>query len=244
MASDPLDETRTSNRAGEVGPDIYAEWRASTLGAITESLEQELIVSLCEPLSGKSVLDVGCGDGILTTQFRHRGASLVIGCDPDPRMIAKARARTTTDRDVIKFLLGRVEHLPFRDRSFDVVTAVTVLCFVEQRSRAVREMARVLKPGGRLVIGRLGKWSTWAASRRIRAWLGDQFWRHARFSTARELHTAAIAAGLRADQLRGAVYYPCCALAARAMKPLDPIIGRATTVGAAFVAMRATKSST
>ena len=185
MAADALAKTRTSNRAGEVGPDIYAEWRASTLGAITELLEQELVLDLAGPLFGKSVLDVGCGDGTLAAEFHRKGASFVVGCDPDPHMIAKATARTMAERDGMSYLLGRAEHLPFRDQSFDVVTAVTVLCFVEQRSRAVEEMARVLKPGGRLVIGGLGRWSTWAASRRVRAWLGNEFWRHARFTTAR-----------------------------------------------------------
>ncbi len=243
MAADPLAKTRTSNRAGEVGPDIYSEWRASTLGAITELLEQELVLDLAGPLFGKSVLDVGCGDGALAAEFHRKGASFVAGCDPDPHMIAKATARAMAEREAISYLLGRAEHLPFRDRSFDVVTAVTVLCFVEQRSRAVEEMARVLKPGGRLVIGGLGRWSTWAASRRVRAWLGSEFWRHARFATARELRTAAIAAGLRVDRIRGAVYYPHCALAARAMKPLDRLLGGITTFGAAFIAMQATKKA-
>lgn len=243
MAANALAKTHAVNRAGEVGPDIYAAWRASTLGAITESLEQELVSKLAEPLSGKAVLDVGCGDGTLTAEFHRKGASFVVGCDPDPRMIAKAAARATAERDAMIYLLGRAEHLPFRDQSFDVVTAVTVLCFVEQRSRAVKEMARVLKPGGRLVIGELGRWSTWAASRRIRAWLGNAFWRHARFTTAHELRTAAIAAGLHADRLRGAVYYPHCALTARPMKPLDPFLGGITTVGAAFIAMQATKDA-
>jgi SAM-dependent methyltransferase len=243
MAADAWAKTRTSNGAGEVGPDIYADWRASTLGAITESLEQELVLKLAGPLSGKAVLDVGCGDGTLTTEFRHRGASIVIGCDPDPRMIAKATARTMAERDAMSYLLGRAEHLPFRDQSFDVVTAVTVLCFVEQKSRAVEEMARVLKPRGRIVIGELGRWSTWAASRRIRAWLGNEFWRHARFTTTHELRTLAIAAGLHVDRLHGAVYYPHCALAARATKPLDPLLGGVTTFGAAFIVMQATKKA-
>ena len=241
MVADALAKARTSNRAGEVGPDTYAEWRASTLGAITELLEQELVLDLAGPPLGKSVLDVGCGDGALAAEFHRKGASFVVGCDPDPHMIGKATARTIAERDAMSYLLGRAEHLPFRDQSFDVVTAVTVLCFVEQRSRAVEEMARVLRPGGRLVIGGLGRWSTWAASRRVRAWLGNEFWRHARFTTARELRTAAVAAGLRVDRLRGAVYYPHCDLAARAMKRLDRLLGGVTTFGAAFIAMQATK---
>jgi SAM-dependent methyltransferase len=243
VAADALVTTRTSSSAGEVGPDIYAEWRASTLGAITELLEQELVLNMAGPALGKSVLDVGCGDGTLATELQLQGASFVVGCDPDPRMIAKASARTTAERDAMSYLLGRVEHLPFRDQSFDVVTAVTVLCFVEERSCAVEEMARVLKPGGHLVIGGLGRWSTWAASRRVRAWLGNEFWRHARFTTAHELRTAAIAAGLHIDRIRGAVYYPHCDLAARTMKPLDRLLGGVTTFGAAFIAMQATKKA-
>lgn len=241
MAADALAKARTSDRAGEVGPNIYAGWRESALGAITELLEQELILDLAGPLFGKSVLDVGCGDGTLATEFYRKGASFVVGCDPDPHMISKATAQTMAERDAMSYLLGRAEHLPFHDQSFDVVTAITVLCFVEQRSRAMEEMARVLKPGGRLVIGGLVRWSTWAASRRVRAWLGNQFWGHARFTTALELLTAAGAAGLRVDRLNGAVYYPQCALAARVMQPLDPLLGRITTFGAAFIAMQATR---
>jgi ubiquinone/menaquinone biosynthesis C-methylase UbiE len=241
MAADALAKTPTSSKAGEVGPDIYDEWRGSTLGAITELLEQELVLDLAGPLFGKSVLDVGCGDGTLGAEFHRKGASFVAGCDPDARMIAKAIAQTFAARDAMSYLLGRAEHLPFRDKSFDVVTAVTVLCFVEQRSRAVEEMARVLKPGGRLIIGGMGRWSTWAASRRVRAWLGNEFWGHARFTTAHELRTVAIAATLHVDRICGAVYYPRCALAARAMKRLDPFLGGVTTFGAAFIAMQATK---
>lgn len=235
--------TRITKTAGEVGPDAYTDWRTSALGAITEALEQELILELSGSVSGKAVLEVGCGDGALTREFRRQGASLVVGCDPDRRMIAKAVARAAADRPAISYLLGRAEHLPFRARSFDLATAVTVLCFVEEKSRAVREMARVLKPGGRVVIGALSRWSTWAASRRIRAWLGNQFWRQARFAAARDLRAMATGAGLRVDRLCGAVYYPHFALAARAMKPLDPILRRITTFGAAFIAIQASKQA-
>jgi SAM-dependent methyltransferase len=102
-------------------------------------------------------------------------------------------------------------------------------------------MARVLRPGGRLVIGELGKWSTWAAARRIRAWLGSRLWRSARFRTARELRALAAEAGLATEALRGAVYYPRSALAARLLAPCDRALGRLTTFGAAFLALSAIK---
>jgi SAM-dependent methyltransferase len=229
------------SQAGEVGPDTYAVWRASTLGAITERLEQALVIELVGPLAGKSVLDAGCGDGTLAVEFLRRGASTAVGCDPDRRMIARASGRMAAGGNRMLVLPGRVEHLPFRDESFDVVTAITVLCFLDQRDAAVKEMARVLKPGGRIVIGALGRWSPWAASRRIRGWLGNEFWKKARFSTARELATLASGAALRVEQIRGAIYYPAIGRAARAMEALDPRLGRATIVGAAFIAMLASK---
>jgi SAM-dependent methyltransferase len=235
-------ETRSSG-TGEVGPDIYARWRASTLGGITESLERRLLMDLAGPLAGKSVLDVGCGDGTLASALRRSGASFVAGCDPDARMIAKATADATAAGDRMAFMRGRAENLPFHDGSFDIVTAVTVLSFVEDRARAVREMARVLKPEGRVVIGDLGSWSTWAASRRVRAWMGDQFWRDARFTTAHELSALAAAAGLHVNRIGGAIYFPRSTTVARAMAPLDAVLGRLTTFGAAFVAICATRTS-
>jgi SAM-dependent methyltransferase len=240
-AGDVVDEPRSS-AAGEVGPDVYSQWRASTLGGITESLERSLILELAGPLAGRRVLDVGCGDGALASAFRRAGAAFAAGCDPDPRMIAQATARAAAARNRMAFLRGRAENLPFRDRSFDIVTAVTVLSFVEERARAVQEMARVLKPGGRVVIGDLGSWSTWAASRRVRAWMGDRFWRDARFTTSHELRALVSAAGLRVDGVRGAIYFPRCAAAARAMAPLDPVLGNLTTFGAAFVAVCASRT--
>lgn len=71
--------------------------------------------------------------------------------------------------------------MPFPDASFDFVLAGTVLCFLRDAQAALREISRVLVPGGRLVIGELGRWTAWAAGRRIRGWQGDPTWRRARF---------------------------------------------------------------
>ena len=122
---------------------------------------------------------------------------------------------------------------------FDVVASITVLCFVPDATGAVREMARVLRPGGRLVLGELGRWSLWAAIRRIRGWLGSATWRAARFRTAAELRALAEQAGLSVTAIRGAVYYPPVGLLARTLAPIDSWLGRVTTFGAAFIALSA-----
>lgn len=67
-----------------------------------------------------------------------------------------------------------------------MVIAVTVLCFVEITAGALNEMDRVLKPGGLLIVGKLGKCSTGAAIRRIKAGFDSPVWRPARFGSAVE----------------------------------------------------------
>ncbi len=231
----------TGSDAGEVGPEIYARWRATPLGAITEELEQGLILRLIGELADRSIVDVGCGDGSLAVVAWERGAKLVVGLDSDTRMIASAREKSAARHARLDFMAGSAERLPFAANAFDVVTAITVLCFVPDVAGAVREMARVLKPGGRLVIGELGKWSVWAAYRRVRGWLGADLWRRARFRTSTELRWLAEQAGLQVERLEGAIFYPPCDTAARLLAGLDPCLGRVATLGAAFLAMQATR---
>ncbi len=85
------------------------------------------------------------------------------------------------------FLGGAASQLPFAAEQFDVVLAVTVLCFVPDPGEPVAEMARVLGPDGLLVLGDLGRYSPWAAWRRVRGWARNATWRRARFWTLRGL---------------------------------------------------------
>jgi ubiquinone/menaquinone biosynthesis C-methylase UbiE len=223
-----------------IGPQAYVGWRATSLGAITEAVEHRVIFDLMGELAGKKFLDVGCGDGALVCAVAASGAAAT-GVDPDPAMLAASRLRVGQAGLEATFVEGQVERLPFPDSSFDVVASVTVLCFVGDAAGALREMARVLRPGGRLVLGELGRWSSWAALRRVRAWLGSTTWRKARFRTPRELRALAQQAVLLVTAVRGAVYYPLADLPARLLAPIDPWLGRVTTIGAAFVALGAVK---
>lgn len=228
-------------RAGQFGPDIYAAWRVSSLGEITEALEHRLILRLAGPLHNRSVLDVGCGDGTLALVSARNGAARVTGCDTDPRMIVRARDRAIRGDARIDLLVARAQALPFPDNRFDVVFCITVLAFIPDTGNAIREMARVLRPGGRLVIGDLGKCSLWAARRRIRGWFGAKMWRAARFRTAKQLAAMAEGAGLAVGSINGAIFFPPWTALARVMAPVDPSLGEVTTLGAAFVAVQATK---
>jgi len=165
----------------------------------------------------------------------------VTGIDAAPTMIAAARGKAAAAGVEAEFCVGRAEALPFGAGSFDLAVAVTVLCFVPDANRTFAEAGRVTVPGGRFVIGELGRFSTWAVRRRIRAWLGNALWRQARFRTAGELQRCARRAGLDPVAVRGAVFYPKLAVAAHAMRGLDPWLGRHTTVGAAFIALAAVR---
>lgn len=224
----------------DLGPDVYSRWRASEIGVTTERLERELILELVGDVGGREILDVGCGDGEFALDLTRRGA-IVTGIDASATMIDAAKSRAKQDSANITFQVAMAEHLPFPAEQFDIVTASTILCFVEDAAPVFREIARVLRPGGRLVIGELGKWSTWAAGRRVRAWLGSRLWRRGKFRTGNELRGLAEQAGLVVKDVRGAVYYPRCGLAARLMRRCDPFFGRRTTLGAGFVALSAIK---
>lgn len=226
-----------------LGPDVYRRWRESELGAATEGLEQDLILSLVGDVTDCRVLDIGCGDGFLAVTLGQRGAN-VVGLDASQSMLEAARKRASDQETDVVLSLGLAERLPFADQSFDVVVAVTILCFVAEAEQTFAEIGRVLRPGGRLVIGELGRWSTWAVRRRIKGWLGSPLWRYGRFRTARELERLAKLGGLTPGPVHGAIYYPHWGLAARWLARFDKWFGKKSTVGAAFLALSAVKPAT
>jgi len=223
-----------------VRPEHYRRWRASPLGSATERIEQALVFRLAGPLKVMRVLDVGCGDGAYALAAARQGAH-VVGVDASPCMIEAARARAHELGLDVRFERADAAGLPFEADRFDLVLAVTVLCFVPDAPGAMRELARVLAPGGRLVLGELGRWNIWAAWRRLRAWRGSSLWRGAKFRSAGELGVLVRGAGLAIEQVGGAVYYPPLAGAARLLAPLDPWLGALTTLGAAFIAVAAVR---
>ena len=96
------------------------------------------------------VLEVGCGTGQHASLIAETGSSYT-GIDISPAMIELARRQISQ----AEFVVGDVSHLPFTDASFNAVWAVAVLHHVpsrEKREQALREMARVLQPGGRLYL--------------------------------------------------------------------------------------------
>lgn len=92
-----------------------------------------------------AVLEVGCGEGELAARIRDELGVEVVAIDQSARMVELSRERGVDAR------VGDVQALPFEDGSFDVAVAAWVLFHVRDLERGLGELARVLRPGGRLV---------------------------------------------------------------------------------------------
>jgi ubiquinone/menaquinone biosynthesis C-methylase UbiE len=103
---------------------------------------------------GGRVLDVGCGTGggVRALAARFPGVGLVVGIDKSETMVAEARARTDVDAERVEFRVADAHELPFSDASFDATFSLRVFEIVGEPRRVLAEMARVLRPGGRLVV--------------------------------------------------------------------------------------------
>ena len=112
------------------------------------------LVSLAEVRAGERALDLACGTGDIAFAVAARGARAV-GLDITHRMLQLAHLRadsaTASSSRAIPFITGDMANLPFRSRSFDLVTTGYGLRNVPDLDTAIDEIARVLRPGGRLL---------------------------------------------------------------------------------------------
>ncbi len=122
-------------------------------------------------LAGKDILDLGCGIGFWLVEFWERGARRLTGVDLSARSIELAASRCRQGGVSATLMVENAEALPFPDGSFDHVNCQGVIHHTVDPAAAVREIARVLRPGGTATISVyylnavLGRW-------RYLSWLG------------------------------------------------------------------------
>ncbi len=109
--------------------------------------------SLLREATGR-VLEIGAGTGANLSLYPPERVTDIVALEPSAAMLAKARARIPQCPPAPRSLLVRAtaEELPFADESFDTVVACLVFCTIPDSSRAAREMVRVLRPRGRVLV--------------------------------------------------------------------------------------------
>lgn len=111
----------------------------------------ERIVKRARVLDGEDVLDVGCGTGNAAIRAAQAGGR-VVGVDLTPELFGAARSEAAAAGVLVEWVEGDAEQLPFEDESFDAVLSVFGAMFAPRHRVTAHELARVLRPGGRLVM--------------------------------------------------------------------------------------------
>ncbi len=119
----------------------------------------EELMELCHVGEGSYVLDVGCGAGQTSCYIAKKYGCRVVGVDVKERMIERSKERAESEgvEDMVEFRVADAQDLPFDDDVFDAVITESVTAFPEDKQRAVKEYARVTKPGGYVGLNE----STW-----------------------------------------------------------------------------------
>lgn len=187
-------------------PFDYDSWYKTPLGGLCDAIEKAHIFSFAVVKPGDKALDAGCGTGIYTVELAKRGAA-VYGVDNSMAMLSSAGAKADKEGLKMDLLAADATALPFRSGSFDMALSVGMLCFTEDAGKVLLEMNRVLRPGGRIVVGVLNRRSPWALFRRIKGFFKETVYKRARLFTPSQLKAALITAGFESVELMTCIHY-------------------------------------
>jgi len=174
-------------------PEIYDRWFTTPIGSLVKQYEIELILDLLKPKQGEVILDAGCGTGIFTLDILSIG-STVIGLDISLPMLIHAREKLKGYP--FQIVLADILNLPFREDYFDKVMSVTAVEFIKDAKGAVKELFRVTKRGGHIVLATLNSLSPWASRRNAEAQERHTIFEKAIFRSPDELRSLASVKGV------------------------------------------------
>jgi 2-polyprenyl-6-hydroxyphenyl methylase/3-demethylubiquinone-9 3-methyltransferase len=124
-------------------------------------------------LTQQEILEVGCGGGLICEQLAHRGA-IMVGIDPSPGALATARKHAQEQGlgHNIYYQQGYAESLPYANGSFSAIVCFDVLEHVRDLNATIKEVARVLAPGGVFVFDTINRT---LLARALLIWYGENF---------------------------------------------------------------------
>jgi SAM-dependent methyltransferase len=132
---------------------LFALWYPVLCGISERAGQREVRAELVGEATGRT-LEIGAGSGLNLPHYTSAVSELVVS-EPSPHMLAHLRARLDQAPPPVgswSLMQGGGEHLAFGDASFDTVVATYVHCTIPDPSRALAEIARVLRPGGRYLF--------------------------------------------------------------------------------------------
>lgn len=178
----------------------YDAWFETEVGKVVKELELNALLEVMPELNGKTLLEVGIGTGLFAMEFRKRGA-IVYGIDPAENMLKIAASRGFN----VKFGYG--EAIPFEDNTFDIVLSMTSMENSKEPKKFLKELVRVAKPNGTVVVAVLNLLSFYGISRRIRGLFNpNDLFKGMHFYTYFELKK--LASGLLCDiNLNSSVFF-------------------------------------
>jgi SAM-dependent methyltransferase len=132
---------------------MAVDWGTGRYEVIAETLEpvSEIVVERVGLVRGERALDLGCGTGSAALALAKAGAD-VVAVDPAARLVEVARARTADAGFALEVVQGEAAAIPLPDDSVDVIVSVFAVIFAPDPAAALTDMARVLAPGGRIVL--------------------------------------------------------------------------------------------
>lgn len=164
----------------------YDKWYETPAGRFVDETETALAFGMFKPASGAHILDAGCGTGNFSLKLAKMGLK-VTGVDFSEGMLKQAEKKMLEAKLPIEFEKGDLYRLNYEDESFDAVISMAAFEFLKEPQKAFKELMRVVKKGGRILIGTINRDSSWGELYQSEEFREHTVFRHAAFKTMDEM---------------------------------------------------------